>query len=232
MLIERRRTSARTRLFGPEEDHAAGKHLLGLINDILDLSKIEAGKMDLYLEDFVVRDMVSDVVTTMRPLVDKNSNRLTVEIAPEIVRMRADVTKVRQGLFNLLSNACKFTHEGTVELRVTAETVSGRPGAAFHVKDSGIGMSPEQVSKVFEAFTQADASMTRKVRRDRARADDHAEILRNDGRQGDGETSSARRRSRSTCLWWWSTKATTAVSTASRGYAGGSGLGERGRRCW
>jgi signal transduction histidine kinase/CheY-like chemotaxis protein len=142
--------------------HAAGKHLLGLINDILDLSKIEAGKMDLYLEDFVVQDMVSDVVTTMKPLVDRNSNRLTVEIAPGIVQMRADVTKVRQGLFNLLSNACKFTHEGTVELRILPELVGGRPGVAFHVKDSGIGMSPEQVAKVFQAFTQADASTTRK----------------------------------------------------------------------
>jgi signal transduction histidine kinase/DNA-binding response OmpR family regulator len=142
--------------------HAAGKHLLGLINDILDLSKIEAGKMDLYLEDFAVRDMVNDVVTTMKPLVDKNSNTLAVEIAPEIVKMRADVTKVRQGLFNLLSNACKFTHEGTVELRLRPETVGGKPGVSFSVKDSGIGMSPEQVAKVFEAFTQADASMTRK----------------------------------------------------------------------
>jgi signal transduction histidine kinase/DNA-binding response OmpR family regulator len=142
--------------------HAAGKHLLGLINDILDLSKIEAGKMDLYLEDFVVRDMVSDVVTTMKPLVDKNSNRLVVEIAPEIEAMYADVTKVRQGLFNLLSNACKFTHEGTIELRISPETVGGRVGVSFAVKDSGIGMTPEQVAKVFEAFTQADASMTRK----------------------------------------------------------------------
>jgi signal transduction histidine kinase/DNA-binding response OmpR family regulator len=142
--------------------HAAGKHLLGLINDILDLSKIEAGKMDLYLEDFVVRDMVNDVVTTMKPLVDKNSNRLAIEISPEIGEMYADVTKVRQGLFNLLSNACKFTHEGTIELRILPEIVGGRPGVTFAVKDSGIGMSPEQVAKVFEAFTQADASMTRK----------------------------------------------------------------------
>jgi signal transduction histidine kinase/CheY-like chemotaxis protein len=142
--------------------HSAGKHLLGLINDILDLSKIEAGKMDLYLEDFSVPEMVQDVVTTMKPLVDKNSNQLVVHIAPEIVRMRADVTKVRQGMFNLLSNACKFTHEGTVELNVAPEVVGGRPGVAFQVKDSGIGMTPEQVAKVFEAFTQADASMTRK----------------------------------------------------------------------
>jgi signal transduction histidine kinase/DNA-binding response OmpR family regulator len=142
--------------------HAAGKHLLGLINDILDLSKIEAGKMDLFLEDFTVREMVNDVVTTMKPLVDKNSNRLAVEVSPEIGGMYADVTKVRQGLFNLLSNACKFTHEGTIELRIMPEPVGGRPGVTFAVKDSGIGMTPGQVAKVFEAFTQADASMTRK----------------------------------------------------------------------
>jgi signal transduction histidine kinase/DNA-binding response OmpR family regulator len=142
--------------------HAAGKHLLALINDILDLSKIEAGKMDLYLEDFLVRDTVQDVVTTMKPLVDKNENVLEIEIAPEISVMHADVTKVRQGLFNLLSNACKFTKQGTIYLRVLPEEINGRPAAAFHVKDSGIGMTPAQVSKVFEAFTQADESTTRK----------------------------------------------------------------------
>jgi CheY-like chemotaxis protein len=142
--------------------HSAGKHLLGLINDILDLSKIEAGKMDLYLESFSVRDMIRDVSTTMQPLVAKNSNTLVLDIAPEIETMYADVTKVRQGLFNLLSNACKFTHSGTITVRVLPETVGGRPGAVFHVQDSGIGMTPEQMKKVFEAFTQADASTTRK----------------------------------------------------------------------
>ncbi len=142
--------------------HAAGKHLLGLINDILDLSKIEAGKMDLYLEDFIVRDMVRDVVTTMKPLVDKNENVLEVDIPAEITVMHADVTKVRQGLFNLLSNACKFTKSGTIVLRVRAEQVGGREGMSFAVQDSGIGMTPAQVAKVFEAFTQADESTTRK----------------------------------------------------------------------
>jgi signal transduction histidine kinase/CheY-like chemotaxis protein len=142
--------------------HAAGKHLLALINDILDLSKIEAGKMDLYLEDFVVRDTIGDVVTTMQPLIEKNQNTVIVEVSPSITTMHADVTKVRQGLFNLLSNACKFTHEGKIMVRVVPDDVNGRPGASFHVQDSGIGMTPEQVSKVFEAFTQADASTTRK----------------------------------------------------------------------
>ncbi len=142
--------------------NSAGKHLLALINDILDLSKIEAGKMDLYLETFSVRDMVRDVATTMQPLVDKNANRLVIDIAPEIGTIHADLTKVRQGLFNLLSNASKFTKSGNIELVVRSEEVASRPGVAFHVKDSGIGMTPEQAGKVFEAFTQADASTTRK----------------------------------------------------------------------
>ena len=142
--------------------HAAGKHLLGLINDILDLSKIEAGKMDLYLEEFMIGDMVDDVVTTMKPLVDKNENVLNVDMPAEITVMHADVTKVRQALFNLLSNACKFTKSGNITLRIRAEEVRGRDGITFAVQDSGIGMTPEQIARVFEAFTQADESTTRK----------------------------------------------------------------------
>jgi signal transduction histidine kinase/DNA-binding response OmpR family regulator len=142
--------------------NSAGKHLLALINDILDLSKIEAGKMDLYLETFSVRDTVRDVSTTMQPLVDKNSNKLVIAIDPAIETMHADLTKVRQGLFNLLSNACKFTKEGTIVLRVQHERAEQTEWISFHVKDSGIGMTPQQAAKVFEAFTQADASTTRK----------------------------------------------------------------------
>jgi hypothetical protein len=95
--------------------NAAGKHLLALINDILDLSKIEAGKMDLYLETFGVAEMIRDVSATIQPLVDKNSNRLEIEIAPGVGPMRADLTKVRQALFNLLSNASKFTRSGLID---------------------------------------------------------------------------------------------------------------------
>ncbi|HTS30328.1 MAG TPA: response regulator [Bryobacteraceae bacterium] len=142
--------------------NSAGKHLLALINDILDLSKIEAGKMDLYLEDFSVRDMVRDVATTMQPLIDKNSNQMVIDIGPDVATMRADLTKVRQGLFNLLSNASKFTKSGNIELKVRSEEGTSRPWVAFEVRDSGIGMTPEQTGKVFEAFTQADASTTRK----------------------------------------------------------------------
>jgi signal transduction histidine kinase/DNA-binding response OmpR family regulator len=137
---------------------AAGRHLLALINDILDLSKIEAGKMDLYLETFSVPDMVNDVACTIQPLVDKNQNRLEIYVAPEIGGMRADLTKVRQVLFNLLSNASKFTQGGVIKLGAAVEG----EWIAFSVKDSGIGMTREQASRIFEAFTQADASTTRK----------------------------------------------------------------------
>jgi signal transduction histidine kinase/DNA-binding response OmpR family regulator len=141
---------------------AAGRHLLALINDILDLSKIEAGKMDLYLEIFQVPEMVADVATTIQPLVDKNENRLHIEVAHGIGAMRADLTKVRQVLFNLLSNASKFTKNGVIELRVQNQRSEDRDWIAFQVKDSGIGMTKEQAARIFEAFTQADASTTRK----------------------------------------------------------------------
>src|SRR4029079_8705451 len=105
--------------------NAAGKHLLGLINDILDLSKIEAGKMDLFLETFSVPDLVRDVAAIVQPLVDKNANTLVVQTPDDLGSMHADLTKVRQALFNLLSNAAKFTDRGTITLRVTREEVTG-----------------------------------------------------------------------------------------------------------
>jgi signal transduction histidine kinase/DNA-binding response OmpR family regulator len=142
--------------------NAAGKHLLALINDILDLSKIEAGKMDLYLETFDIPGTVRDVATTMQPLVDKNGNRLVIDMPGNAGFMHADLTKVRQGLFNLLSNASKFTQQGEILLTVRRESQSAGDWIEFRVKDSGIGMSFEQTQKVFQAFTQADASTTRK----------------------------------------------------------------------
>jgi signal transduction histidine kinase len=142
--------------------HAAAKHLLALINDILDLSKIEAGKMDLYYETFAVPPMIQDVVATIAPLVKKNANALKVHCADDLGAMRADLTKVRQTLFNLLSNACKFTEHGTITLEVTRETGDGGGWVAFRVRDSGIGMTPEQMEKLFQEFSQADASTTRK----------------------------------------------------------------------
>jgi PAS domain S-box-containing protein len=142
--------------------HAAGAHLLGLINDILDLSKIEAGKMDLYLETFDVPTLVGDVVALVRPLVERSANTLNVRWADGIGEMRADVTKVRQALFNLLSNATKFTEHGTVSLTVTRGPIDGVDWVTFAVADTGIGMTPEQIGKLFQAFAQADSSTTRK----------------------------------------------------------------------
>jgi Signal transduction histidine kinase len=141
---------------------SAGKHLLALINDVLDLSKIEAGKMTIYLEDFAIRQMLDEVVSTIQPLIEKNDNRLELRAASDLGSMRADLTKVRQTLFNLLSNASKFTEKGTVTLEV--ERVSSPTGdrIILRVSDTGIGMTPEQLGKLFEAFTQADASTTRK----------------------------------------------------------------------
>ena len=140
----------------------SGKHLLGLINGILDLSKIEAGTMDVALEAFTIVPMIQDVVTTIKPLVDKNANTLEVHCADDLGTMRADLTKVRQALFNLLSNACKFTERGTLTLGANREMVDGTAWIKFRVSDTGIGMTPEQMGKLFQAFHQADASATRK----------------------------------------------------------------------
>jgi GAF domain-containing protein/CheY-like chemotaxis protein/anti-sigma regulatory factor (Ser/Thr protein kinase) len=142
--------------------NAAGKHLLELINAVLDLSKIEAGKMELYLESFEVAPLVRDIAAVIQPLAVKNANRLDLHCAAEVGTMRADLTKVRQALFNLLSNACKFTERGTVTLTVGREEVDGRDWLAFSVRDTGIGMTPEQLARLFEAFTQADAATTRR----------------------------------------------------------------------
>jgi PAS domain S-box-containing protein len=142
--------------------HSAGKHLLGLINDVLDLSKIEAGKMELYIEPVEVRQLVDDVASTVLPLVEKNGNRLEVVCPPEVQSSNTDVTKLRQVLLNLLSNASKFTKEGKVTFSVAREKRGDREWVVFSVKDSGIGMNEAQVSKLFQAFSQADASTTRK----------------------------------------------------------------------
>lgn len=140
-----------------EKIRSAGRHLLALINDVLDLSKIEAGKMELFLEDFGIADMLADVATTVHPLIEKNRNKLTLEIAPELGSMYADVTKVRQILLNLLSNASKFTREGEIVLKGRRENSE----IVLDVQDSGIGLTPEQRGKLFEAFAQAEASTSK-----------------------------------------------------------------------
>lgn len=142
--------------------NGAGKHLLSLINDIMDISKIEAGKMDLFLETFQVRDLVQDVLNTIEPLMAKNENSFVLDAEDDLGFMHADLTKVRQTLFNLLSNAAKFTDHGTVWLRVFRDRSSTPPTIKFQVQDSGIGLTEEQIGKLFNAFTQADASTTRK----------------------------------------------------------------------
>jgi signal transduction histidine kinase len=142
--------------------HGAGKHLLGLINDILDLSKIEAGKMTLHAEAFDVHSVVSEVASTIRPAMEKNGNTLRVAAEEDLGEMRSDVTRVRQVLLNLLSNAAKFTSRGQVTLSARATATAEGDILVFCVEDSGIGMTPEQVSKLFQPFTQADSSTTRK----------------------------------------------------------------------
>jgi signal transduction histidine kinase/CheY-like chemotaxis protein len=141
--------------------HSAGTHLLSLINDVLDLAKIEAGRMDLLLEDFDIPQMVTGVVTTIDTLVSKNANRLIVDVEEGIGEMRADVTKVRQGLFNLLSNAAKFTHQGEIGLTVVSEEDGHGEWIRMAVSDSGIGIPPEKIDHVFDEFSQADETTTR-----------------------------------------------------------------------
>jgi signal transduction histidine kinase len=194
--------------------HGAGKHLLSLISDVLDLSKIEAGKMTLFIEEFDVPKLVQEVAATVQPLMARNANRFEVECPADLGRMKADQTKVRQTLFNLLSNAAKFTDKGTIRLAVqrtpatsspsplngeragvrgenVADAPSSRTAApphpsplpplrggegatlsaprdarpsilAFTVTDTGIGMTPEQVARLFQAFEQADHSTSKK----------------------------------------------------------------------
>ena len=141
--------------------NSAGKHLAELINDILDLSKIEAGKMEFYCERFDVTEFINNVVAVVTPLIEKNNNQLEVEIEENIGMMSTDLTKLRQILFNLLSNAAKFTEDGIIRLKAS-KTGDEQSVIRFDINDSGIGMTQEQQLKLFNEFTQADASTTRK----------------------------------------------------------------------
>jgi signal transduction histidine kinase/DNA-binding response OmpR family regulator len=142
--------------------HAAGKHLLALINDVLDLSKVEAGKLELVIENVDIVELVNDVSTTVVPLVERNANAFEVKCPAAVGNMLGDVTRLRQILFNLLSNACKFTENGTITLEVDRKQVEGRDWIQFRVRDTGIGMTPEQTGKLFQAFQQADTTTSRK----------------------------------------------------------------------
>ena len=137
----------------------AGKHLLDLISNILDISKIEAGKMELYVEIVDVRSMIQDIVTTAQPLVGRNDNLLRVEISEHVSTLRSDVTKLRQALLNLLSNAAKFTNRGVVSLRVEQKPQPDAEHIQFVVNDTGIGMSDTQLRSVFQPFVQGDGSI-------------------------------------------------------------------------
>ncbi len=141
---------------------SAGKHLLGLINDILVLSKIEAGRMDIYLEQVFLSKLVEEVKTIVEPMMAKNHNKLVIECPARIGSLRTDLTKLKQNLINLLSNAAKFTENGEVKLSLAR--VNGSDGTKrirFTVSDTGIGMTEEQIGKLFQSFSQADSSTTR-----------------------------------------------------------------------
>jgi len=159
MLIEEAEELSPEEMIGDlKKIHGAGKHLLGLINDVLDISKIEAGKMTIFMETFDLATVVREVGSTVAPLLAPNENTLEIDCPDDIGPLHADLTKLRQTLFNLLSNAAKFTHHGKITLRVRR----ANKRITFSVSDTGIGMKPEQMEKLFKAFTQADASTSRK----------------------------------------------------------------------
>jgi signal transduction histidine kinase len=142
--------------------YGAGRHLLALINDMLDLAKIEAGRMELVYESADVAALVNDVASTIAPLIRKNGNTLEVQVPADLGTMRADVTRLRQILFNLLGNAAKFTDRGTIAIAVTREDASGAEALVFRVTDTGIGLTPEQQARLFQPFTQAEPVTARR----------------------------------------------------------------------
>ncbi|MCK5877920.1 MAG: response regulator [Candidatus Marithrix sp.] len=145
--------------------HSAGKHLLGLINDVLDLSKIESGKMELYLEHFQIEDLIKEVVDTVEPLANKKNNQIEVHyIKLPIEKLYADLTKTRQILFNLLSNSNKFSEDSTIFIEIEQESPKCQDGEfiRFEIIDDGIGITEDQQNNLFQPFTQLDASTTRR----------------------------------------------------------------------
>ena len=141
---------------------SSGKHLLGLINEILDLSKIEAGKMEILLDSFDIHKLVKEVEATIHPLAEKNSNNLIIDCPENVGTMDADETRVRQMLHNLLSNSCKFTENGTVTLKVFLDNRDDIDWVNFAIIDTGIGIPEDSIKKLFQEFSQVDNSSTRK----------------------------------------------------------------------
>jgi signal transduction histidine kinase len=140
----------------------AGKHLLKLINDILDISKIEAGKLQLEMQVFDVSMILDEINETIQPLASQNSNTFTLNVAPDLSSVHADCTRLKQCLFNLLSNACKFTQAGEVDLSIAQELSHDQEFVVFRVADTGVGLSDDQAARLFQPFSQADASTTRR----------------------------------------------------------------------
>ncbi|MFM7602187.1 MAG: response regulator [Pseudanabaena sp.] len=141
--------------------YRSGKHLLDLINDILDMTKIEAGKLEIYYDDFDVPMLVFDTSKTIQPLLLKNNNRLEIECDLQLGEIRADMTRLRQVLLNVLSNACKFTKSGEIKIQVNRQNYVQGEFFCFMISDTGIGISPENLQRLFQPFNQADSSTTR-----------------------------------------------------------------------
>jgi signal transduction histidine kinase len=140
----------------------AGRHLLALINDILDLSKIEAGRMELHLETFLLVPVIKDVAKTIEPMATKNGNRLVINCAADLGTIYADQTRFRQSLLNLASNANKFTEKGTITIAAREGQENGRDWITLAVTDTGIGMTPDQIGKLFQEFSQASTATASK----------------------------------------------------------------------
>ena len=146
-----------------EKISTAGKYLLDLINNILDITKIETGKTEIYFEDINIKQMIREISSTMSPLVDKNNNKLIVELDPAINDFRSDYTKLRQSLFNLLSNSCKFTEDGTITLKVSKQKFNNKEKLIFKINDTGTGMSMECQNNLFVPFSRGRNSNTLKI---------------------------------------------------------------------
>jgi len=141
--------------------HQSGRHLLDLINDILDMTKIEAGKLEIHYDDFDVPVLVQNTTTSIQPLLLKNNNRLVVNCNPQLGSIHTDMTRLRQVLLNVLSNACKFTKSGEIQVTVDRQNSEQGEYFCFTISDTGIGISPENIQKLFQPFNQADSSTTR-----------------------------------------------------------------------
>jgi len=165
LLEEQAREERENKIEGYADDlkkiNHSGKYLLGLINEVLDISKIEEGKMEVHLERVNITELVTSIASTIEPMATKQNNRLEIQVSPEIGGLRTDATKLRQILFNLLSNACKFTHNGTVTLAVTQTTRNTAPWIVFTVADTGPGIAEENQQRIFDAFVQENHDTTR-----------------------------------------------------------------------